>query len=421
MTRVLFLADSFLPHAGGSREYYFNIYRLLAEAESGNTRVTILTKKIPGWQEFDRRASTYNFRIERWRKPLKSWKIKELPKGVYPFLQALWHALWERPSIVHAGDIYPQGLIAMVLKAILGIPYVIYCHGEELVQTDRYRYVPRVRNQIYLHADALIANGEFSRGQLLRVGVPAERIHKITPGVDAERFSRPQSIGKIEAFDGLQNKVILLTVGRLIPRKGHQLVLQAISQLASEIPNLHYVIAGTGPEEAHLRRLVDELALTNRVTFAGYVPEGDLPSFYAACDLMVMPNRQEADDDIEGFGMVFLEANAAGKPVVGGKSGGAAEAVLDGVTGLLIKPNDEADLVRVLRTLLIDPQLREAMGRAGARRARDEFAWKDRAAALANVNRMILHGRSLPKRAEESRSAVERKIEEAMPPVFKAD
>jgi phosphatidylinositol alpha-1,6-mannosyltransferase len=390
-TRVLVLTDSFSPHAGGSREYYFNIYRSLAEL--GETQLTILTKKIPGWKEFDKEVSTEWFRIRRWKKPLRSWKIRELPKGVYPFLQTIWYVLWKRPAIIHAGDIYPQGFIAMILKGLFGIPYVIYCHGEELVQTDRYRYVPRVRNRIYLNADAVVANSEFTRQHLLRVNIPDERIHKITPGVDATRFRSMQSRREIEELYGLQGKLILLTVGRLIPRKGHRLVLEALARLSAEIPDLHYLIAGIGPEEQRLRQLVGELGLTERVTFSGYVPQGRLPALYSACDIMVMPNRQEEDADIEGFGMVFLEANAAGKPVVGGKSGGASEAVADGLTGILVNSNDREELTQVLRKLLLDRQMREDMGRAGAHRALNAFAWKQRAQTLASINVNILRGK----------------------------
>ena len=232
----------------------------------------------------------------------------------------------------------------MVMKALFGLPYVAYCHGEDITQTDKYRYLPHVRNRIYRNADAVVANSDIARQNLHRINVPAERIHKISPGVVAVRFSSAQSRSEIEELYGLQGKLILLTVGRLIPRKGHRLVLRTIAKLCAEIPNLHYLIAGIGSEEQPLRKLAEELGLNDRVTFAGYVPQQRLPALYSACDIMVMPNRQEEDGDIEGFGMVFLEANAAGKAVIGGKSGGAHEAVADGITGFLVNPENGAEL-----------------------------------------------------------------------------
>ncbi len=387
-TRILLLADSFLPHAGGSREYYHNIYSKLVEL--GDSQVTLLTKKIPGWREFDRAASTEHFRIIRRFKPLRSWKYQELPKGLGPFLGAVWHAMHFSPAIVHGGDLYPPGLTAMILKKLMGLPYIVYCHGEEIPQLDQYKYQPRVRNRIYLNADAVIAASEFTRNNLLRLGVPDDRICKIVPGVDSERFRpMPRRADLVERF-GLQGKTVVLTVARLIPRKGHRVVLEAFCKVCNEIPNAQYLIVGAGPEEFRLRQMVSEAGLNQRVTFAGYVPAEQLPDIYNLCDIMVMPNREEKSGDVEGFGIVFLEANAARKPVIGGRSGGAIEAIVEGKTGYLVNPEDPNELAGVLRRLLLDQDLREELGRAGARRAKSEFSWTSRAEMLRALNQDIL-------------------------------
>jgi phosphatidyl-myo-inositol dimannoside synthase len=387
-TKVLMLTDSFLPHAGGSREYYNNIYRALVEL--GRSEVTILTKKIPGWQKFDDLGSSALFRIRRQFRPLRSWKYRELPKGVGPFLQALWYVLCHQPEIVHVGDLYPQGLTAMILKKLLGLPYVIYCHGEEIAQTDRYRYQPGVRDRIYKSADAVIANAEFARQNLLRIGVCPDRICKITPGVDAKRFRPgPANIELLRQY-GLEDKTVILTVARLVPRKGHDIALQAFASICREFPCAHYLIVGTGPEETHLRQLVQQLSLQDRVTFAGFGSSEVLPDLYNLCEVMLLANRQEANGDVEGFGIVFLEANAAGKAVIGGRSGGAVEAVVDGTTGCLVNPEDAAEVGDALRRLLSDRELRTRMGAAGARRANHEFTWAERARMLEDLNRRVL-------------------------------
>jgi phosphatidylinositol alpha-1,6-mannosyltransferase len=391
-TRILLLTDAFLPHAGGSREYYHNIYTKLVEL--GDSQVTLLTKKNPGWKEFDRTASTEHFRIIRRFKPLRSWKYKELPKGLGPFLGAAWQAVRFAPAIIHAGDLYPPGLTAMTLKKLMGLPYVVYCHGEEIPQLDRYKYQPRVRNRIYLNADAVIAASEFTRNNLIRLGVPDDRICKIVPGVDSERFRpMPRRADLVERF-GLQGKIVVLTVARLVPRKGHRVALEAFSKICNEIPAAHYLIVGTGPEEPRLRQMVSEAGLGERVTFAGYVPAEQLPDIYNLCDIMMMPNRQESDGDVEGFGIVFLEANAAGKPVIGGRSGGAIEAIAEGKTGFLVNPEDSNELALILRRLLLDQSLRQELGLLGARRAQTEFSWASRAEILRNLNLAILgkHG-----------------------------
>jgi phosphatidylinositol alpha-1,6-mannosyltransferase len=170
---------------------------------------------------------------------------------------------------------------------------------------------------------------------------------------------------------------VVLTVGRRVERPGHDLVIRALTALEEQ--SVRYVIAGTGPEEGRLRRLVEALGVRDRVLFTGHVPDEDLPGLYAACDVFVMPSRAlGARDGIEGFGTVFLEAGACAKPVIGGWSGGVSEAVEDGVTGLLVDPHDPEALAEALRRLLRDPELRRRMGEAGRTRAeRMEAAWAE--------------------------------------------
>lgn len=385
--KVLFLADSFLPHAGGSRVYYFNLYQHLAATCSD--QITILTKKVPGWEEFDERLSTQSLRIVRQGKPLPNWKYHHLPKIVPPLVGSLRLIYRERIDLMHCGDLYPPGMIGLALKRMGGVPYLAFCHGEEITQTDCRRYQPIVRNRIYQEADAVVAASSFAVENLLRIGIPGSQIHKITPGVDCERFlpTAPRQ-DLIDQFS-LQDKAVLLTVSRLVPRKGHRVALQAIAKILAEQPSLRYLIVGRGPEEENLRRFSVELGLSGVVHFVGYVPEEELPDYYNLCHLFVMPNGKQPGGDIEGFGMVFLEANACGKPLIGGRSGGSAEAVLHGITGFLVNPEDVDELAEALKTLLRNPELCQSFGMAGLRRARAEFGWRSRAEALHQINKEI--------------------------------
>src|SRR5712664_1138017 len=383
-TGVLLLTDSFSPHAGGSREYYAHIYRELVGL--GAAKVVVLTKKVPGWEFFDKEHSSASFRIHRRFKPLKSWKYQELPKGIFPFIEALWRILWDRPRVIHAGDLYPPGVIAWLINKLTGIPYVIYSHGEEITQTDHFRYQPRVRDCIYKRAAAVVANSEFTRKQLLRIGISDDRIVKITPGVDATRFRPEPANEKLIARYGLAGKTVVLSVGRLVPRKGHRAALEAFARVCREFPDAHYVIAGVGPEEQSLRHLSEHLGLQGRVTFTGLVPAENLPDLYNLCHIMLLANQQQPDGDVEGFGIVFIEASATGKPVIGGRSGGTSEAVLDGVTGFLVNPQDSTELADALRQLLRNPALRQRLGAEGRRRVESEFDWRGRAQRLHEVN-----------------------------------
>jgi phosphatidylinositol alpha-1,6-mannosyltransferase len=169
---------------------------------------------------------------------------------------------------------------------------------------------------------------------------------------------------------------VLLSVGRLQTRKGHDLMIQAVRQLTRlHHRSLRYVIVGDGQERSRLEALVDECGVRDHVTFSGEVPSELLPHYFAACDIFVLPNRVE-QGDVEGFGIVFLEAAAAGKPTVGGRSGGVPEAVADGVTGLLVGGTDVEELAVTIERLIDSELMRRNLGDAGRMRAVREFSWE---------------------------------------------
>ncbi len=160
------------------------------------------------------------------------------------------------------------------------------------------------------------------------------------------------------------------------------------------IPELRYLIAGEGPEKANLQNMVRELGLQEVVSFIGDVPHGQIGDVYNLCDVFIMANRLEAGGDVESFGMVFTEANASGKPVIGGKSGGTAEAVLDGTTGFLVDPESPEQVAEKLISLLQNDSLRIRMGTAGLQRVQTEFNWKSRAQSLRQITAELVNRRS---------------------------
>src|SRR5215470_12919399 len=145
--RTLLMTDAFLPHAGGARVYYYNLYRQLRD--NGQTHLTILTKKVPGWERFDQQESTERFRILRCGRPLKNWKYAECPKIIPLFLRTSALLAQRHFDVIHFGDLYPQGVLSLWFKSLAGIPYIAYSHGEEITQTDLRRYQPRVRDAIF--------------------------------------------------------------------------------------------------------------------------------------------------------------------------------------------------------------------------------------------------------------------------------
>jgi phosphatidylinositol alpha-1,6-mannosyltransferase len=384
--KILSITDSHLPHAGASRVYNHNVYKRLA---SGGAGVAVLNTKVSGWELFDASLASERLRVVRRGTPLQYWKFYRVHEFLLSLFRTLRVILSFQPDIVHAGDLYPQGLVAWLLKKTCRIPYVAYCHGEGVTQMDSRRLERRMRDMIYRGADAVIACSNFARGNLIRIGGDQKRIVRINPGVDSTRFhpgvARPDLVQRFSLGD----KQVLLTVARLIPRKGHGTVLAGLARMASTHKLLRYLIVGMGPEEVRLRVLVGSLHLEDSVIFAGFVADAELADSYRLCDVLVMPNSDDGAGDIEGFGMLFLDASATGKAVIGGCSGGTAEAVEDGVTGFLVNPDSVDALNDRLRSLLDEPALREGLGRHGLARARQQFSWDTRAALVQQLSKQV--------------------------------
>src|ERR1700730_8083338 len=389
--RFLVTADSFLPHSGGSRVYYANLYRTLLEQYPDT--ITLLTKKVPGWQVFDEHEMGERFRIFRRFNPLPNWKYSQLPKALLQLMHASATITISNYDCLHCCDLFPQALSGVFLSRIFNLPLIIFCHGDEISQTDRRRFQPRVRDFIYRQADAIIAANQYALESLIRIGLPNNRIHKLTPGVDLQIFQpRPRNKTLVERF-GLAGKKVILTVARLVPRKGHAIVLRALPAVLQRIPNLKYLIVGEGPEKQRLEQTVQDLRLGDVVTFVGDISHAEISEFYNVCDVFIMVNRLEESGDIESFGMVFTEANAMGKPVIGGKSGGTSEAILDGEAGFLVDPQSAEDVGERLILLLSNRTLSDSIGSAGLRRVIQVFNWKTRSDALREISADLIKKR----------------------------
>jgi len=171
-------------------------------------------------------------------------------------------------------------------------------------------------------------------------------------------------------------------------RKGQDMVIQALPRIRQNMPQVKYVLVGTGEELASLTTLARELGVHDSVVFAGNVLDQELAAYYAACDVFIMPNRQ-IDSDIEGFGIVYLEAGAAGKPVIGGKSGGTDDAIVDGVTGIRVDGNSSVEIADAVVDLLSAPDRAKTMGQRGRQRVESEFAWDAVVARTRQIATMI--------------------------------
>jgi len=366
--KALLLTNDFPPMPGGEATWYA---RICATVPGGD--VIVLAPHVAGDDAFD---AGQPYRIIRRHAPVRPHPVARLTQLVILGVHAARLVRRERVTAIHVAHLY-LGPIALVLRRLLGVPYVVYLHGGEMAPYMRWPLVRRAAGAVIHGADRVVVNSDFTRRHYAALGMSHPRHDVLTPGVDTGRFRPDADVRSVRSRYGLDGARVILTVGRLIERKGHDVVITALPAIRRSIGNVRYVIAGTGPEEARLRALVREVGCENDVVFAGHVADGDLPQLYAACDVFVMPSRAlDQRDGVEGFGIVFLEAGACGRPVVAGRSGGVTEAVLDGVTGIVVAPESVQEVAHAVARLLRDRSEAIRMGAEGRRRAEMlEVAW----------------------------------------------
>ncbi len=368
MNRLLVLSELFLPTRGGTAVWAAEVYKRL-----GGKEIHIVTADVPGAAEVDaahpNTIHRLNLRRVTWLRP------ESLAMYARLFASSLVLALTHRFDAIHAFRALPEGLVAWLVARMTFRPVVIYAHGEELTSWGRGGKYRAMRFALR-HADRVVANSEHTRATLLDMGVPPARITVIYPGVDVAVF-RPglDSAGVRESLAIRPDERLVFSVGRLSRRKGFDQVVRAVAQLRAEGVAVRYVIAGIGEDADYLDGLIAHHALQGIAHRIGAVSEADLPRWMNACDVFAMPNR-EINGDNEGFGMVFIEAAACGKPSLAGEAGGTGSAVLDGVTGRRIDGRILVDVVSALRDLLTNAEQAKRWGEAALARVRGEFDWE---------------------------------------------
>jgi len=379
--------DAYMPWSGGSRIYYDNLYQRLSDQY--HLRVNVETSHCEGDETFDREFSSDMLRINRHGTRLTDWKVRRAPLLVRKMLRIARTASQVAPAAIHCGDLFPQDFAGMLMHKLRGTPLLVFVHGDEISQTEGRRLQPRLRNAIYRAADSVVVANRFAYERVINILGSVDRVTMITPGVDMNRFyPGPRPAWICDQFQ-VGDDPLLVTVGRLVKKKGHETVLRSLPVLLRKYPHLKYLIVGDGPERGRLEVITSELGLRGSVSFAGNVPNYNVGDFYRAADIFCLVNQEDAYGDIESFGMVFVEAGACGKPVIGGRSGGTSQSILDGQTGMLCDPENVSQLCELLGVLISKPEVRRRMGDAGLTRAQLDFSWDSRAAQLFDVHKSI--------------------------------
>jgi phosphatidyl-myo-inositol dimannoside synthase len=371
MIPTLVLSEHFLPLCGGSITWLLQTYGKYSPGE-----VVVVAGEYGDTMLVDQRLP---FKVERIRMSMSDWdptRPGSLSRYFDMFLRVRKILRRHQLSQIHCIKVLPEGLVAWCMRRFAGVPYLLYAHGEEIQMRLTSRMLGWLIPPLYKGADAIIANSRHTKELLKVIGVRPERIHVIHPGVNAAEFRATEDARQaIRQRHDLGEAVTLLTVGRLQRRKGQDMIIKALPLIKKRFPKVKYLIVGTGKEHTSLQQLAQDYGVREDVVFVGSVSDEERAAYYAACDLFLMPNRQ-IDADIEGFGIVFLEAGAAGKPVIGGRSGGTAEAIQDGVTGIRVDGENVDAIAAAVIELLADPDEARAMGERARQWVEAAFGWE---------------------------------------------
>ncbi|MBN2460295.1 MAG: glycosyltransferase family 4 protein [Candidatus Cloacimonetes bacterium] len=281
-------------------------------------------------------------------------------------------------EIVHAHWTIPMGYIAGWIKQLKNIPLVITMHGRDVYYNPASGFIvpglwyirPFLRSA-FNRADYLIAISNDCKQHAVNSGAPEHKIKIIYNGTDTDRFFPDKLRGNAikKKHDIGKKAKLLLTVRSLNYRKGIDILIKAMPDILKAVPDSFLIVGGDGPEKANLKTLVSELGIDKRIIFTGHIPNKVLVDYYNACDIFIIPSREE------GFGIAAAEAMACGVPVIGTKAGGLVETIQDGITGLLVESEDVNNLSKAVIKLLSKKAEAERMGRNGLSRIRKEFNW----------------------------------------------
>lgn len=389
--RVLLVSSTFPPVTGGSAIVYENICRFAdgAVIALAASRDYLTGLPFAGVADYDRRAGFPIYRIALLRPvngPRRAGLLSALRAGLRDVLlmlrllsRTVQIARREGVQVICLGDLVYGGWLVFPLKYLFGYKIVFYVHGEEVTVQSGGGLFDRWRARFLAHADAVISVSRFTRDALKRLmQVDSAKVTLIPNGVNLERFQVRAAPSGLAARYGVEGKRLLLSVGRLVARKGADHLVEAMPRILRACPDVHLLIAGDGPLRSKLESQIAALGLEKNVRLLGSVSDSDLDGLYALAEVFALPNREMPDGDTEGFGLVFLEANACGKPVVAGKAGGAPDAVTDRVNGLTVDGNSIAAIGDAVCALFTDENLYRQLSQGALAVAR-RSGWESRA------------------------------------------
>lgn len=357
--RTLVVTNDFPPRPGGIQAF---VHALAVRRPPGS--VVVYAPRWAGCEEFDARQP---YQVVRHPTSLML-PVPDVARRAAALVRK------EKCDTVVFGAAAPLGLLAPTMRAAGARRVIMLTHGHEAAWAD----VPVVRGllaRIGAHADAITYLGDYTRERLVRVMPPA-RLVRLAPGVDTEVFRPGAGGAELRVSLGIGNRPVVVCVSRLVPRKGQDTLVRCWPAVLRDVPDAVLLLVGGGPSRRALEQAVGSRGLGDSVILTGSVPWSSLPAYYDVGDVFAMPCRTRLRGlDVEGLGIVYLEASATGLPVVAGASGGAPDAVLDGDTGVVVNGEHPVEVASALVALLKDPARAREMGRRGRAWIEREWRW----------------------------------------------
>ncbi|MGV0791049.1 glycosyltransferase family 4 protein [Mycolicibacterium sp. XJ1819] len=377
MSRVLLVTNDFPPRRGGIQSYLHELVGHLVV--SGAHTLTVYAPKWKGSDDFDEQAGIEGYEVVRHPGSLM------LPE---PSVARRMRRLIERHQIdtVWFGAAAPLALLTPLARSAGANRVVASTHGHEV----GWSMLPLARSALHRigsQTDVVTYISGYTRRRFASAFGSHAALEHLPPGVDIDRFA-PDDVARAElrARYGLGNRPAVVCVSRLVPRKGQDMLIRALPAIRQRVPDAALVIVGGGPYRTALHRLAHSFGVTEHVVFTDGVPGEELPAHHAMADVFAMPCRTRgAGLDVEGLGIVYLEASASGVPVVAGRSGGAPETVRDGQTGVVVDGWDVGAIAAAISDLLADRDRAAKMGAAGRQWVVDNWQWSAQAARLAEL------------------------------------
>jgi phosphatidylinositol alpha-1,6-mannosyltransferase len=362
--RLLVLAGDYPPAFGGIQKLAHGL--CLALRDVGH-EVRVIAAAQSGDRELDAAAGLPTVRCPTPSRLRAAWNMG---RAIRRLLREGW-----TPDAVVATKWSPEGHAYLAARVGDRAPLVLMGHGREYLPEAHRRLRALAQKAVLRAARGAIVCSRFTASEMAAAGIPPERIRVVHPGIDPAEFAPPADLREAVRRLGWPSGPTLLTVARLVRRKGVDTVIEALPTIAASVPAVGYVVIGGGPETERLRQQAEALGVSQRVRMLGSASDADKIAALHLCSAFVMPSRDLPSEPPEGFGIVYQEANLCGKPVIGANTGGVADAIEHGVSGLLIEADAPDQLAEAAVSLLTDPARAAALGEAGRRRVLERFAW----------------------------------------------